>query len=289
LSNDAIIYRNASRLQKYRGSFKIGFDWDQFTFAKYTLLMTGLTVTIITHQEERNISRCLEAIKGLPGEILVVDSFSTDKTVEICESYGSRVILREFKGYVDQKQFAVNEAKNDWVLLLDADEVVTEVLKNELTSLFKQEKIPFCGYEIRFSLFYLGKIMHHSGVGFEHHLRLFNRKSGAFKFSNVHEEIKLNGPAGRLKGAIIHYSYNDLHHHLEKSNIYTSLAAQHYIQKGKRYHKLWVAFKFPLTFLIYYFIKGGILDGYPGFMWSFFAAFYTTVKIAKTIEMTERS
>ena len=140
-----------------------------------------------------------------------------------------------------------------------------------------------------FSLYYMGKIMHHSGVGSEHKLRLFNRKYGAFDFSYVHEEIKLNGPVGRLKGTCIHYSYNDLHHHLEKSNIYTTLAAQHYKQKGKRYHKMWVAFKFPITFLIYYFIKGGIFDGYPGFMWSFFAAFYTTVKIAKTIEMTERS
>jgi len=247
--------------------------------------MTGLTVTIITYNEERNIGNCLEAIRGLADEILVVDSFSTDKTVEICESYGCRVISRAFKGFADQKQFATNEAKNDWILSLDADEVVTKGLKNEICFLIQQEKIPLCGYEIRFLFSYMGRIMHHSGVGFVHKIRLFNRNCGRFEYSHVHEKIILNGPVGRLKGAIIHYSFHDLYHHVGKINTYTSLAAQQYKLEGKSYPKIWVALKFPVTFLIYYFIKRGILDGYPGFMWSFFAAFYTTIKIAKTIEI----
>jgi glycosyltransferase involved in cell wall biosynthesis len=268
---------------------KNGFNPDKFIYVLLTELMERLTVTIITYQEERNIAKCLEAIKGLADEILVVDSYSTDKTVEICESYGCRVLLREFKGYGDQKQFAVNEAGNDWILSVDADEVVTGGLKNEIINLLQQEKIPFCGYEICFSLFYMGKIMKHSGVASEPKLRLFNRRSGTFEFSYVHEGVKLNSPVGRLKNAIIHYSYDSIYHHLEKSNIYTTLAAKQNKLQGKRYHKMWVAVKFPVTFLIHYFIKGGILDGYPGFMWSFFAAFHTTVKIAKTIEITERS
>jgi len=251
--------------------------------------MEDLTITIITHNEERNIGRCLEALKGLPDEMIVVDSFSTDKTVEICESYGCRVIQRDFKSFVDQKQFAVFEAKNDWILSVDADEVITEGLKNEIAGLLKQEKIPFEGYEIHFSLFYMGKIMHHSGVGNEHKLRLFNRKYGAFGASYVHEKINLNGPVSRLKGRVIHYSYNDLQHHLEKSNLYTTLAAINNKKNGKKYYKLWGTLKFPITFMLYYFIKGGFLDGYPGFMWSFFAAFYTTVKITKTIEVEVRS
>lgn len=251
--------------------------------------MPELSVVIITHNEEQNIGRCLEALKGLAGEVLVVDSFSTDKTVELCESYGCRVIVREFKGYVDQKQFAVNEAKNDWILSLDADEVITEGLKAEITTLFQQEKITYDGYKIRFSLYYLGKILRHSGVGFEHKLRLFNRETGAFEFTYVHEVVKVNGLVGRLKGIVIHYSYHDLQHHIEKSNHYTTLAAKHYLKKGKHYSKLWVAFKFPVAFLLYYFVKGGFLDGYPGFMWSFMAAFYTSTKIAKTIELMDKS
>ena len=249
------------------------------------MIMTGLSIIIITYNEEHNIGKCLEAVKGLADEILVVDSFSGDKTVEICESYGCRVIRREFKGFADQKLFAANEAKNDWILSLDADEVMTEDLKNEIHTMLLQGTMPLCGYEIHLLLSYMGKIMHHSGVGTVYKLRLFNRKYGTFEFSHVHEQIVLNGPVGRLKGKIIHYSYRDFHHHFEKSNFYTSLAAKQYQQAGKRYQKAWVAFKFPVTFLTYYFLKMGILDGYPGFMWSFLAAMYSTIKIAKTIEL----
>jgi glycosyltransferase involved in cell wall biosynthesis len=249
--------------------------------------MTAISVTIITHNEEQNIARCLEALKGLPDEILVVDSFSADRTVEICESYGCRVIRREFKGFVDQKQFAVDQSRNNWILSLDADEIVTEDLKKEIEELFRKDP-PCDGYRLRFSLYYMGRILKHSGVGFEHKLRLFDRRKGAFEPTYVHEVIRVNGPVGRLKGISVHYSYNDLQHHLEKSNRYTTLAAQHYHQQGRRFYKSWAVLKFPITFFLYYFVKGGILDGFPGFMWSFLAAFYTTIKIAKTIEMSEK-
>ena len=127
--------------------------------------------------------------------------------------------------------------------------------------------------------------MNYSGVSKEPKLRLFNRNHGKFYSSFVHEGVKLDCPTGRLNGLTIHYSYADLGHHLEKSNQYTSLSALDLKQRGKRYSKLWVPFKFAVTFLIYYFLKRGILDGYPGFMWSIFAAFYSSVKIAKTIEL----
>jgi hypothetical protein len=101
----------------------------------------------------------------------------------------------------------------------------------------------------------------------------------------VHESINITGIPGRLKGKIIHYSYRDMSHHLEKINYYTSLAAVGNKKQGKRFHCFFVAFKFPVTFFIYYFLRLGIIDGYPGFMWSFLAAFYTSVKTAKTIEL----
>ena len=251
--------------------------------------MTGLTVTIITYNEEKNIGRCLDAIRGLTDEILVVDSFSTDNTVGICESYGCQIIQRKFTGFSDQKQFAVDQAKNDWILILDADEVVSDELKKEIALILHQDRIPFSGYEICFALFYMGRIMHHSGVGNEHKVRIFNRKYGAFEFAVVHEKLKMTGPVGRVKGKIIHNSYADLYHHVDKTNRYTSLAATINYDQGKKYSKLWVFFKFPISFMIYYFIKGGILDSYPGFMWSLLAAFSTTIKIAKTIEMKEKS
>jgi hypothetical protein len=130
----------------------------------------------------------------------------------------------------------------------------------------------------------MGRVLKHSGTGHETHLRLFDRKKGGFTGAMVHEGIRVDGPIRTLKGQIIHYSYRDLAHHLRKVNTYTSEAAEEYLQRGRRFSKCRVVWKFPVTFLTVYFLKGGILDGYPGFVWSFMSAFYGSVKIAKTIE-----
>jgi hypothetical protein len=120
------------------------------------------------------------------------------------------------------------------------------------------------------------------------HLRLFNRTKGRFTLVKVHEGVYVEGRPGTMTGRIIHYSYRDLSHHLEKLNTYTTRAAEENNAKGKSYFKGWAAFKFPLTFFIFYIIRLGILDGYPGFLWSFFAAVYSSVKVAKTIELKQK-
>jgi glycosyltransferase involved in cell wall biosynthesis len=250
--------------------------------------MQKLSVVIITHNEEYNIPRCIASIRDLADEILVVDSFSSDRTAEICTSSGCRVISHAFEGYGQQKQFGVEQAGNDWILSLDADEVVTDELKREIRNILQQETIPHAGYNIPFSLFYMGRILRYSGTGNEFHLRLFDRNRGEFTEVKVHEGVEINGPVGTLKGKVIHYSYRDLVHHLQKINTYTTQAAEGYTAKGRTFSKAWVAFKFPVSFFVFYIIKRGILDGYPGFLWSFFAAFYGSVKVAKTIEMQEK-
>ncbi|HZX62804.1 MAG TPA: glycosyltransferase family 2 protein, partial [Bacteroidales bacterium] len=118
--------------------------------------MQQLSVIIITHNEEENILRCILSVKDLADEILVVDSFSSDRTVEICNASGCKVISHEFEGYGQQKQFGVEQAGNDWILSLDADEVVTDELKQEIRTLMQKEPIPHEGYQIPFSLFYMG-------------------------------------------------------------------------------------------------------------------------------------
>ncbi len=249
--------------------------------------MQDISVVIITRNEEANIQRCLNSVKEIAGEVVVVDSFSTDKTVEICESFGCRVFIREFTGYGNQKQFAVDQAVNDWVLSIDADEVVSPCLRDELQRFIGTTitgKGAVYGYYIPFVLYYLGSILKHCGTG--RNLRLFDRRACKFTLVPVHESVDMTGKPGRMKGRIIHYSYRDFSHHLEKINYYTSLAAEGNQKKGKRFHKFWVAFKFPVTFCVYYFLRLGILDGYPGFIWSFLAGIYTSLKIAKTIEMT---
>ncbi len=249
--------------------------------------MPEISVTLITHNEEANICRCLESVRAMASEIVVVDSFSSDKTVEICQAEGCRVFLREFKGYGEQKQYAVDQAANDWVFSIDADEVVSEALRDEILK-WKNDAgsgEQLAGYRIPFSLFFMGRILRHSGVGNEAHLRFFNRKHGRFTRAEVHEGVNVEGRLGLLKGRIIHYSYRDISHHLEKINVYTSQAATENIRKGKRYFKCWVGLKFPVSFFTVYFLKRGFLDGYPGFIWSFLAAFYASLKIAKTIEL----
>jgi hypothetical protein len=161
-------------------------------------------------------------------------------------------------------------------------------LKQEIRILLQKETIPHGGYQIPFSLFYMGRILRYSGTGNEFHLRLFNRTKGRFRFVAVHESVEVTGQVGMLKGKIIHYSYRDLFHHLQKINTYTTQAAVGYFSGGRKFSKAWVVFKFPVSFFVFYIIRLGILDGYPGFLWSFFAAFYGSVKVAKTIEMQEK-
>ncbi len=262
--------------------------------------MPKLSVIIITLNEESNILRALESAKPVADEIVVVDSLSSDRTAEICRESGCRVFLRKFDGYGPQKQYAVTQASNDWIMYLDADEVLTEELQQEIRLIFTKGSAPanshhgseksrfsldvIAGFNVQSSLCYMGKILRHSGVGKEIHLRLFNRNKGGFTDLPVHEGIEVTGETGMLRGRVIHYSYRGISHHLEKINTYTSLAAEGYFSRGRRFSKLWVAFKFPASFVTFYIIKGGFLDGYPGFVWSLLAAVYASVKVAKTIE-----
>jgi glycosyltransferase involved in cell wall biosynthesis len=247
--------------------------------------MNKLSVVIITFNEERNILRCINSVKDFADEILVVDSFSTDHTVEICNSSGYRVITHKFEGYGQQKQFGVDQAKNNWILSLDADEEVTNKLGKEIIGLLQEEIIPHEGYYIPFAFCYMGRILRHIGIG---NLRLFDRTRGRFKFVSVHESVDVKGNVGKLKGKVIHYSYRDISHHIQKINTYTTQAAEGYTAKGRKFSKIWVFLKFPVNFFIFYFIRLGIINGYPGFLWAFFAAFYGSLKVAKTIEMQQK-
>ena len=262
--------------------------------------MPRLSVVIIAFNEEKNILRCIRSVQPVADEIVLVDSGSADSTIAIAREAGCRIFERPFDGYGKQKQFAVDQAVNDWVFSLDADEVVSPGLLSELQLLFQSRAKEFSdshsaeedevsSYTIPFSLCFMGKILKHSGTGREHHLRIFNRQQGHFTETPVHEGIVTRGKTKVLNGKIIHYSYRDIRHHIEKINTYTTQAAEGYVAQKKRFSKGWVALKFPISFFTFYFIRLGILDGYPGFMWSFLAAFYGAVKIAKTIELNEQT
>lgn len=247
--------------------------------------MQKLSVAIITMNEERNIVSCVGSVKPYADEIVVVDSRSADRTVELARELGCRVFPRDWEGFARQKQYAVDQCSNDWVLVLDADEVISPELGKELRQLMDGDPPPFNGYEIHRTLVYLGRELKFSGEGHYTVLRLFDQRKGRFNDAAVHEKIETEGPVGKLRHKMVHYSYCDLHHHLEKLNSYTTLAAEEYIARGKRVSVVKAAGKFPVSFFIYYFLRLGILDGFPGFVWSFMAAFHGTLKLAKTIEM----
>lgn len=248
--------------------------------------MTKISAVIIAFNEEDRIGKTLEHLQWCD-EILVVDSGSTDQTVAICRQADCKVLFREFDDYGTQKQFAVDQAANDWVLSVDADEVITPELKNEILKIFKN-KPQVNGFFIKRSTYFLGKVLKFCGLRREKVLRLFNRNEGKFVHTGIHERIEMEGETAVLKHRMLHYSYRDISDHLSKIDKYTTLAAKNYVEKNKRYSKLMVALKFPGRFLLVYFIKGGFLDGYQGFMWSMLAGVYASLKYAKFREMRDK-
>lgn len=250
--------------------------------------MIPVSVVIITFNEESRIKQCLDSVTSFAAEIVVVDSESEDATAQICRDSGCRVFSRPFGGFSAQKQFAVDQARHDWVLVLDADEVVSPELAAEIRQVLSSPWTLPAGFIIPRRLCYMGKVMKYSGVGKEQILRLFDRKHGKFDGKAVHESIVTSGNTILLKGLLLHYSFHDLHHHLEKLNHYTTLAAKDYREKGKSYHPFWIMLKFPVSFFTFYFLKLGFLDGFAGFAWSWMAAVHTSLKIAKTIEFQRK-
>lgn len=246
--------------------------------------MNKLSIVIITLNEEYNIRKCLESVKEIADEIVVLDSFSTDKTEEICLQYENLTFFRnKFENYGVQKQLVVDKATNDWVLSIDADEILSLELIDELTN-FKKDKADFEAYNIGFQTFYQGKILKYS-LSKEKHLRLFNKKFCKFSDSKVHEKIIVDGNIGLLGNKIIHNSYRNLQHHLEKANKYTSLFAEESVKKNKSCCKFKVITRFGLRFFSLYFIKLGFLDGYSGFIWAIMGSYYSFLKYAKLYEL----
>jgi len=246
-----------------------------------------VSAVIITLNEQHVIQECLAHVSWCD-EIVIVDSGSTDKTLEICESFGARIYHRDFDGYGSQKQFAVSMASHDWVLSIDADEIVTAELATEILSVLKTTP-PTAGYRLRFSTYFLDRRLRFGPTRNEEHLRLFKQSQGGFDRAAVHERIVLEGQIATLDHQIVHHPYRDLAEYLHKMNAYTEAAAQQYFRKGRNHSKFLLPLRFPIMFVLAYVFRGGFLDGYPGFLWSFLHATYGTAKYAKLIELRDQA
>jgi len=242
--------------------------------------MSTLSVIIITLNEEANLPRCLEAVKWVD-ELIVADTGSVDKTIEIAKEYKAKTIQLEWKGFGEAKQRALEAATCDWVLSLDADEVVSEDLKAEIENLLKSDPPGFDGYSIPRRSMFLGHWMSHGGWYPNHLLRLFRRGEGRFEDKKVHESVSLSGRTGRLKGELLHYSDPDLGHYLKKMNRYTSLSAQELQEAGKVASLADILFRPTATFWKIYLFKRGFLDGLYGFLLAFFSSVHVMTKYVK--------
>ncbi len=242
-----------------------------------------ISVTFITLNSEKTLKSVLEAVSWAD-EIVLVDSGSTDKTLEIAQQFKVKIVHRAFDGYGSQKNFATEQASNDWILSLDDDETLTPELQQEIQNLDLQNT-DFQGYKIPRSLIFLGKLLRFSGEYKRLTLRLFNRKYGNWNAEYVHESVEVEGKIGILKNQILHDSYRDLTDYFNKFNKYTSLGAKTLSERGKTVSTFKIISRFPITFLKIYFLKGSCLDGYAGFMWALLTAMNPVVKYAKLREI----
>ena len=234
-----------------------------------------LSATIITFNEAEKIADAIKSV-AFADEILVVDCESTDKTREIAESLGAKVITQKWLGFSRQKQFAVDSAQNDWILSLDADERISEELKAEILAL-KNNLAD--GYKLPRLSFYLNRPIRHGGWYPDWQIRFFNRNNARWKDVLIHESVEVNGKVEKLKGDILHFSVENMaHHHRMIGERYAPLAARQMFESGKRTSKLKIYTAGLTTFLQTFVLKAGFLDGFAGFCIARFAAHHAFLK-----------
>lgn len=228
--------------------------------------MIKLSGVIITYNEEEHLEKCLKSLVGVVDEIVVVDSFSTDKTPEICEAYHVIFIQNKFEGYIEQKNYALSHAKNDYILSLDGDEALSNTLKKSI--LKAKANWSFDGYYCNRLNNYCGQWIKHSDWYPDKKLRLFKKGSGEWKGINPHDRytLKKGLKAGKLKGDLLHWIYRDYSEHNLKVENFSSIAAQAYFDLGKK-SSIWkILFNPTWAFFKAYFLRLGFLDGLNGFV-----------------------
>ena len=245
-----------------------------------------LSVAIITFNEEDRLEDALTSCKEIADEIVVVDSFSTDKTVEIAEKFGCIVYKEKFVDFGSQKNSVLDKCSFNWVLNLDADERVCETLKNEIIKLktLKESDIDVEGFVINRKTAYLGRWITHSGWYPDRKLRLFRRDKSRWH-GRIHEGLKLDGKTKRMNGDILHHTYRDISDHIKRLNSYSQMQAQDIVDKGKGLLHLRAVILPQITFIRFYIWKLGVLDGLPGFVIALISSWSTAMKYLKAIEI----
>ncbi len=247
-----------------------------------------LSVAIITLNEERNIERCIRSVQPVADEIVVVDSHSTDRTKEICLSLGVRFIENAFVDFVQQKNFALDQLSHEYVLSLDADELLSEPLQQEVMAI--KQDCQFSAYRFNRLNNYCGQWIRHCGWYPDAKLRLWKRTDGRWGGSGIHESVILNDHVRthHIGQDILHYSYRSVSDHIAQINKFTSMSAQAYHQRGKKVFPVIHWIFYPLfTFLNRYIFHLGILDGSMGFVVCKSTAYAKYLKYLKLYELNK--
>lgn len=242
-------------------------------------LMQTISAVIIARNEEDNIGRCLDSVNWV-NEIVVVDTGSVDKTIEIARVAGAVVYEIEWQGFGHAKAYGVDKATCDWILSVDADEEISIILAAEIRDAVKSGN-RFSGYYIPRKTNFLGRWIEHSRWYPDYVLRLFRKDKGTFSKSLVHEKTLVEGPTARLRNPILHYSYPDVSTYLEKFERYTSLGAEELHRNGRRFYPSDLLVKPIAAFCRHYVFGAGFLDGVEGFLIAAFSAFGVMTKYAK--------
>ena len=248
---------------------------------KINHIMIKLSVLIITYNEEANIGRCLDSVQAIADEIVIIDSQSTDKTEEICLSKGAKVIQKPFENFVKQRNNANEAASNDYILTIDADEVLTPELIQSIKAI--KENWQYDVYEVNRLNNYCGQWIKHSGWYPEWRPRIFNRQKVNWVGLLVHEtlEVDTSAKTSRVDGHLLHYSYKSVSEHIQRINRYSDLTAQESFirKKSSNLFKIW--FNPKLRFFRDYIVKGGFRDGYYGYVICKVSALTTFLKYSK--------
>lgn len=241
-----------------------------------------ISLAIITLNEEANIQRCIQSVP-FADDIVVVDSFSSDRTVEFAKAQGARVFEEKWKGFGPQKAFATEMAKNPWVLSLDADEALSPELCEEIVQKFSSLD-PEAGYLFPRRSFHMGQWILRGGWYPDYQLKLFNKSFSRWNSAKLHEKVEVKREL-KVKHDLLHFVFRDLSHQVLTNDRYSNLGARQMFEAGKKFSLYRLLVKPPTKFVETYFFKAGILDGVPGFVISIGAAYSVFLKHAKLWEL----
>jgi glycosyltransferase involved in cell wall biosynthesis len=241
--------------------------------------MIRLSACLITLNEERNLPRALASLKDIVDEILIVDAGSVDRTCVIARHHDAKIFVREWTGYAEQRNFAASQAAHDWILALDADEELSERLRDSIKTWKSGEPLQPV-YEVNRLTWYLGAWIKHSGWYPDRKKRLYQREATRFE-GKVHEALNFKGVAGRLDGELYHYTVSSFEEHVANVNRYTTLAAQQLAESGKRVWRPGMLLGPSWSWLQTFVLQAGFLDGYRGWLIARMAARSVYLKYKK--------